>query len=327
MPAERPLHCALFALATCACVLIGASKALPDVFFNPPKTRPTSPTYALLPRTSSNDDFSSLTNRAASGQQARFPLKVLVLATACLAIRLETYRRIAHNPECATPAVEIWLPLLLVVYDSLRNQLSRNINGAEKIDNTVYESLIETVRRKLLSTRFRNALPVALFCWGCQSLQGLWNGLNSTYICPVVTGEHTTVPMAQLFGLLLDVALIIMFWECLSSSGEASNTSQRNARLWAATMVGSVAIWFGFGAVVYAQKERMRYYVVLWDVDTFSILTSFSLQAILFSVAFVSTVHSVSQSLLPRNLLTTPGGCLRSNGDEFDLIRYSDAFA
>jgi hypothetical protein len=250
---------------------------------------------------------------------------VLTLAVVLLSLRLELYRRIAQNPECTVPTVEIWLPLLLALYDSLQNQKYRQTDGTEKIDNTVYESLIETARRNLLSTRFRYVLPTTLFCWGCQFLLRLWNGLNSTYICPVVTGEHTSVPAAQVFGLLADAALLIVVWQHFPTPSRVSLTPRRNVVLWASTMLGTVGVWIIGGAIVYQQKHRMRYYVVLWDVDTFPVLCSMALQALLVSVTFVTTMHSVSHNLSPKGSLTKSGHCLRHDGDLLNSHGHSTA--
>lgn len=221
-------------------------------------------------------------------------VSVLVLAVAVLSARVETFRRIADAPECTIPSVEIWLPLLLSIYDSLRNQKNEHVESTEKVDASVYESLGDTARRNLLSTRFRYVLPTAMFCWGCRSLLRLWTGLNSTYICPIVTGQQASVPAAQTFGLLLDLVLAVIVWDQLPSRTSTNSTPRRNVVLWSSTMAGAAVVWVLVGAIVYSRVHHARYYVVLWDVNMFSMLFSFAIQSLLFSVACIATLHSVS---------------------------------
>jgi hypothetical protein len=228
-------------------------------------------------------------------QSGRVRVTVLVLAVAALSLRIESYRRVARAPECNIPSVEIWLPLLLALYDAVRFQKNEPQSTPEKIDASIYGSILNRVRDFAVGSRWRFVVPVVFFCLGCRWAISLWAGLNSTFICPIGTGEHFSAPAAQIAGLFLDFVLCVLIWENFPKRDGAGLSPRRNVILWTSTMAGASIVWTVVAGAVYFGMHRHRYYVVLWDVALAPVTVSFMLQALLFSVLCITTLHSVSQ--------------------------------
>jgi hypothetical protein len=229
-------------------------------------------------------------------QSGRVRVTVLLLAVAVLSLRIEALRRVARAPECNVLSVEIWLPLLLALYDALRFQKNEPRTSAENFDASIYRAILHRVRDYAVSSRWRIVGPMAVFCLGCRWATELWAGLNSTFICPINTGEQFSAPAAQIAGLILDLVLCIMVWENFPKRDGAGLSPRRNAILWSSTMAGAAIVWTVVAGAVYFGMHRHRYYVVLWDVSFVPMAVSFTLQALLFSVLCITTLHSVSQT-------------------------------
>lgn len=253
--------------------------------------------YALVPREDSSYSHGKITPR----EDGRIHVSLFILAVAALSLRLEAYRRVTNASECTIPSVEIWLPLLLALYDSLRFQKRRFLEENDRIDASIYESLASTLRGRWLSSRFRYVPPVAIVCLGCHFLLSPWKGLNSTFICSIVSGEQKSVPLAQYAGLLLDGALAAVVWEYLPRSDGAGLSPKRNMDFWSYVMATTASIWILVAAGVYYFAHAHRFYVVLWDVPILSMLFSITVQAILFFIACITILQRVSllQSLSP----------------------------
>jgi hypothetical protein len=69
---------------------------------------------------------------------------------------------------------------------------------------------------------------------------GLWSGLNSTYICPLVVGEAQRIPLMQWFSAMLDSFLAIAAYElCLPQGTVGSTTRGRGPAIWSTIMIVS----------------------------------------------------------------------------------------
>ncbi|KPI36267.1 Beta-1,2-xylosyltransferase 1 [Cyphellophora attinorum] len=282
---HRPVHTAVLSLAVCSCCLVYASRAFPTLLSKPSQNG-ASP--SLLPHVKEDSDEKrgvppSATQETLNG--TRRPI-LLVLAVIALSCRIETLRRITKSPECTVPSVEVWLPLLLAIYDGLRFQRSTP-QDATAISNLLMRATRLWGRR----SRFRYILPVASVCLGCQLLLTSWWGLNSTFICPIVTGEQLTVPASQLSGLFMDAVISAVIWEQLPRGRPNNTTAVETAHFLSRAMVGVVVAWIGIGTAVYGLAHRHRYYVLLLDASSVSMWASIVIQAIVFSVLVVTSLH------------------------------------
>lgn len=298
---RRPIHTTVTALASCAFLIVSASKAIPGLFVS---TR-TTPVYTALPLRDLSDEGSpagiGAKGAAPSRHQGKVRISILAAAITILSVRLEFYRQISKKTECTVSSLEIYLPLLMACYDALRFQKSQPITAADKPHARVYDRLQETARQYVLGPRFRYVLPTAAFCLGCRLLLYQWLPLNSTYICPVILRQQTTIPSTQIVSFLLDSALAIIIYEMLPRSDGSGLSSRRSIVLWSTILTGTAIVWCMITVIVYFAKPELQFWLLLLDSPRlFGLVTSITLQSILFSIFCITTMHSVSPiSVLP----------------------------
>ena len=292
---SRPIHTTVTAIASCAFLIVSASKAVTGLFVS---TR-TTPAYTELPLNDLSDKDSLVGSDAKGGassrHQGKVRISILVAAITILSVRLELYRQISKKTECTVSSLEIYVPLLIACYDALRFQKSQPITAPDKPHARVYDRLQGAARQYVLAPRFRYVLPTAAFCLGCRLLLIQWLSLNSTYICPVILRQQTTIPSMQIVSFLLDTALAIIVCEMLPRSDGTGLSSRRSVVLWSTILTGTAIVWCMVSVIVYFAKPELQFWLLLLDSPQFfGLITSITLQSILFSILCITTMHSVS---------------------------------
>jgi hypothetical protein len=290
----RPIHTTVTAFATCAFLIVSASKAVPKLF----SSAQTKPSYTALPLDDLSADTASTESLAkdgvSQGHQGRVRLSILAAGIGALSIRLELYRQVSKKTECTISSVEIFLPLLIALYDAMRLQKREGIGLSDKLDGSVYDMLQDTAKRYVVGPRFRYVLSTFCFCLGCRLLLSEWLPLNSTYICPVVLNQHTIIPRMQACCLLLDFVIAIVVYEMLPRSDGTGLSPRRSVVLWSSTFTGTALIWSIVALIVYIAKPEYRFWLLLFDSSSFfGLLISMMLQALLFSILCITALHSV----------------------------------
>ena len=295
------------ALASCAFLIVSASKAIPNLFVSARVT----PLYTALPLNDLSDDGSATDTDAkdtpAPRYQGKVRITVLAVAISALSVRLELYRQINKKTECTVSSLEIFLPLLLACYDALRFQKNELVEVSERPDESTYRVALKNLKRSILEQRFRYVLPAAALCFGCRVLLKQRLAVNSTYICPVVLRQQTTIPSMQTACLLLDLLLAIIVYEMLPRSNGYGLSPRRSVVFWTSTLTGTSIVWSIAGVIVYLVKPEFRFWLLLLDSPRFlELLISLSLQSLLFSIFCITTLHSVSCFLISRNSADPP---------------------
>lgn len=305
MNIDWPLHTVILAFGACSFLLLSASKALPDLF-SPPVFKDTA--YTAVPL----DDLTSVTPRlhersshpGTTFHNGRVRISVLCASVCTLSVRLELYRRISEASECTINSVEVYLPLLLAIYDAARFQRPVNFESEEKPDQNVYESMSVALRRYILRPRTRLLLPAFLLSYGSYLVLGLWTSSNSTYICPVVVGDARTIPLMQICALFLDWCLAVLVYEMSPRSDGSGLSGRRMAILWSSTMIGVVAVWSFVALMVYIFKPEHRSWLLLLDSPTiFGVLAAMIGQAFIFSLLCITSLHFVRACYLVKIVL------------------------
>ena len=288
------MHTLVISLATCAFALISISKTLP-ILFGLSKFKPT---YTAVPlddlEPNGTQDRPVILAKASHGGRIR----ITVLAAACVALslRVELYRRVTKAPECARNSVEIFLPLLIGVYDALRFQQVDHSPIVDGPDGSVYDAIAAKARRYILRPRFRYICSATLLCFGCDLLLDLWQPLNSTYICPVSTSEQTAIQLCQVGSLVLDTVLAILVCENLPQADGTGLAPRRSVVLWSSTLAATAVVWGVVGFVVYTFKPEYRHWLLLFDTPSFlQSVFLVSKQAMLFCIFCIATLHCVSK--------------------------------
>jgi Glycosyl transferase family 90 len=229
-----------------------------------------------------------------SGHQGRVRISILAVAVTALSVRVELFRQIIKKTECAISSAEIYLPLLLALYDAFRFQKHEGIAAAHKPDAKLYDKVLEATSCYILRSRFRYILSVAVFCYGCRLLLDEWLPLNSNYICPIVLKQQITIPWMQRGCVLLDLLLAVIVYEKLPKSDGSGLSPRRSVVLWSSTLTVTVLVWSVIAVIVYCLQPEFRFWLLLLDTThILGLATSMVLQSLLFSCLCITTLHSI----------------------------------
>ncbi|KIV91789.1 hypothetical protein PV10_06293 [Exophiala mesophila] len=295
---DRPIHILVVASLACAFALPTIHRLLPNLFR--PSRFKQKGGYNSIPLASvgnfkaSTTFDSDTTSTTQNPKAAKVRITVLAALAAVLSLRLEVYRRITKATECTITSVEVFLPFLLAAYDALRSQKNVALDRDSGPDATIYQSLRHNVASSVVAPRFRYLLPVFLICCGCYLVQSLWASLNSTYICPITTGEQHSIPALQLLALFLDVAATIIAYETSPNSDGTHLSPRRYMVLWSSAFLSTSVIWLIVGCILYVFKPELRtwLFLIFPPIDVSTILAA-GLHTFLFCILIISTLHSV----------------------------------
>ncbi|KKK23567.1 hypothetical protein AOCH_007522, partial [Aspergillus ochraceoroseus] len=149
--------------------------------------------------------------------KARIPsrwLKVGVLA-ALGCVRIALYRSITLNIECAPTGYEWLIPFVIALYDFWRTQRSRPVQtwiAPDRPQNPRLRFLVATASRIhfwAFQSRFRYILSAAFLAASGLLVSSFHDGRQSSYICPILSGQHLRQRIFKIFNLILDSITLI----------------------------------------------------------------------------------------------------------------------
>lgn len=220
---------------------------------------------------------------------------MLAAAVSVLSIRIELYRRISKATECTIDGVEVFLPVVLAIYDAFRSQRPMTEELEEEPDNSVYQSFRESLRVWILRPRFRYVFSIFVVSYGCYITQRLWASSNSTYICPIVVGEPKTIPLMQVSALLLDSCLAIIAYETSPKQDGRGLSGRRHVVLWSSVMIATAVVWSIIAIIAYIFKPEYRLWLLFLQPSLdFGTLIAMAGHVFLFCIFCISTLHCVS---------------------------------
>lgn len=274
---------------------MSASKALPKLF---QPQEPEKAQYEAVPLEDLGHALERLEpTKLNTRRDVKVRISVLAAAIVALSLRIELYRRIAKATECTIDNVEVFLPFLLACYDAARSQRPLALEQDDRPDSSIYDGIRMALSRFILRPRTRYLLPMFLVSYGTYLAQGLWSSSNSTYICPIVTGEPRTVPAMQVIALFLDLGLVLLAYESSPKSNGRGLSGRRYAVLWSSAMIATAVVWLIVAAIVYMFKPEYRNWLLLLrppvEFGTFLAMLG---HVLLFCLFCISTLHCVSQS-------------------------------
>jgi hypothetical protein len=130
------------------------------------------------------------------------------------------------------------LPLSISIYDALRIQRPRQSENEESPDGSIYDARFVSLQRTIRGSRWRYIPPACALVLGSYMALGLWSGLTSTYICPLVVGETRSIPLMQWLGAALDSFLAIATYElCLPQSTPFGTSRGRGPTIWSTILI------------------------------------------------------------------------------------------
>ena len=104
----------------------------------------------------------------------------------------------------------------------------------QHLDETAYDA----VQRWYLDSRFRYVFPAFLLSFGCHLTSGLWSGVSTTYICPLVVGQTWTVPFMQFISAILDCYLAVVAYElCAPKTNKGDVAGTKIPLVWGSILL------------------------------------------------------------------------------------------
>ncbi|KAK6365700.1 hypothetical protein LTS17_011087 [Exophiala oligosperma] len=289
---DRPVHLIVFGLFSCSFAVVSATKALPTLFQPPGLEKPQ---YEAVPLEDLGHALERLEpTKPSTRQDGKVRISVLAAAVVALSLRIELYRRIGKATECTMDNVEVFLPFLLACYDAARSQRPLALEQDDRPDSSIYDGIRMALKRFILRPRTRYLLPILLVSYGAYLAQGLWSSSNSTYICPIVTGEPRTVPAMQVIALFLDLCLVLLVYESSPKSNGRGLSGRRYAVLWSSAIFATAVIWSVVASIVYVFKPEYRNWLLLLRPGVeFSTFVAMFGHILLFCLFCISTLHSI----------------------------------
>ncbi|CEL06250.1 hypothetical protein ASPCAL07357 [Aspergillus calidoustus] len=261
----------------------------------------------------------------------RWWLKVGVLSGIACA-RIALFRSSTENIECAPTGYTYLVPFLVAVYDSWRNQRAAicwaRPSGPQNALVHAFISLASRVRYLTLQSRLRYVISATFLVFSGIILAS-FKGDQSTYICPIVSGEHTRQQTFGYLSLLLDFLIITGSAELSSEGGRPGDGNRKQGLIsWGYGLLGVALFWIPW--VVYLTVKNGG-----GTFATSNYLRSAWGQAALVAIAITSASQMLPQYGMVG--LCVLGGFIASyfnllstivNGQEpFPLIHPSHAFA
>ncbi|KAF4265572.1 hypothetical protein KXW98_001325 [Aspergillus fumigatus] len=143
-------------------------------------------------------------------------------------IRVELYRQVTVKIECAPAGYAYVIPFLVSIYDYWRNRRSRSITDGSDADSEIsldawIHQLVNTARRLyafFCQSRMRYVISAAFLMIGGLVASEFQEGIQSTYICPISSGQYSLVRFISILNVLLDSVILIGVSELFRESTE-----------------------------------------------------------------------------------------------------------
>jgi hypothetical protein len=186
------------------------------------------------------DDALKHTKQPTPKRPRRFFFPVIVV---CILLRLELFYYTSSQQQCTSAGVESFLCLLLVCYEAYSIRRPRAIPlEDEEDDNDPWGSVTDDIRRFFSghTATIANFVAVLALCDG-TFLTVSSHAARSTYFCSSVLDSAGLVLFAQVLGLFLDAAIVLLVWRVLAW---AKTTKIRLSTLGSALLVSAIAAAF-----------------------------------------------------------------------------------
>jgi hypothetical protein len=215
-------------------------------------------------------------------------VKLTELTVGAIIIRLALFHRVSRNLQCTNTGVELWLPVLLLVYELLPGRGPRSCSGHRNDDddddmgNTIFDAL----GAWLTGSKTTFVLGMLLLTAGACLVSS--QNLRSTAFCPSHDGASVVV-LLQWAGLVLDVAIVHNAWRVLAWA----RTTQLRLRT-----LGNILVLAAMGTgLLYVLSRLYQYQPVGYNYHDLDSLYAFDIivDSLTFSTFFISAALLATQ--------------------------------
>ncbi|KAL2823168.1 hypothetical protein BDW59DRAFT_149030 [Aspergillus cavernicola] len=261
---DHPLHTAIL-----ACFLSGISLLILSRFVHQlPNISPSSDKSSAIPLTELDQSpAETLPSISLGGDllaaKDRRPLKWWLKVGALSGmgcVRIALHRSITENIECALTGYAFLVPFFVAIHDGWRNQRTANNWTRPDYPQNAILRLSVIIASRIsyfaLQSRFRYVISAAFLAASGLLVESFQHGSQSTYICPIVSGEYLRQRTFKILCLLLD-SLILAGADELSAEGARPREGRRKQTLlsWGYGLIGIVLFWVGWVIYLTANAE------------------------------------------------------------------------
>lgn len=217
---------------------------------------------------------------------------VALVTAIAVVLRVVVQQQKQSISECDLGSYEVWLPLLLALYDARRFQLPTVVNLVENVETTAYEDFSQNTKARFLATRWRYMPQAFLLSLGCHLVDGLWATSQSTYICALTTQKQRRMSQWQWASLGLDLLIVIGIAEIVQRAEKCSRSTRRGHS--PLTLLASVSSMASVGLAIVAAvyyKLAPEHRTWIWLADDKGLWRLLLAQALLSTAFGLQTLH------------------------------------
>jgi hypothetical protein len=294
---DKPVHSSVLILATCAVAIIGLSRLLPHN--NAAGKSHKGQQYDALPLEEFGQPHASR-DLSPGAEDVRYPsslrkLRITFIGlVVAICLRVETWRGILGNTQCATASWAPLIPLVLAFWDYWTIQRHKKPWILDDPESSVYEALEENTTR----AQYRYVLAAGLLSFGSGVSLHTTSAPRSTYICAASLPSRWLLPLLQHVGSVLDLVILYCINQLITQSEGRGTRSLRlrfNSVGWASLFSACTLLTIGFVC-----------HIITADAETQSILAlprlyigSIAKLSVFACFAVICTLLTVSQHPRP----------------------------
>ncbi|KAL4802666.1 hypothetical protein BDV18DRAFT_146272 [Aspergillus unguis] len=176
-------------------------------------------------------------------------LKVGLFSGLCSA-RLALFRSTIKNIECAPSGYSYLVPFVIAIHDVFRNQ--RATESWIRPDHShgallrIPRAIASRLQHALFHSRLRYVISALFLAISGSMVASFKDGQQSTYICPIVTGQHRRQQTFQLLGLIFDSLILIGASELFGDITRRDGKRKQALQSWGFGLLGTVLICIGW---------------------------------------------------------------------------------
>ncbi|OQE42314.1 hypothetical protein PENCOP_c004G09004 [Penicillium coprophilum] len=161
-------------------------------------------------------------------------MKIGLLLGLC-GLRIESFRQVTRNTECAPAGYAYAIPFVISLYDYWRNQRSRQVDRyvpTKRFEELPLQVVYSVSRRSfyyLTQSRSRGLIAAAFLSTGGLLASSLSAGTRSTYICPIVLHGASRLQSYRLFNLFADSVILISVTELCRIGAQFDDARRKQA--------------------------------------------------------------------------------------------------
>lgn len=181
-----------------------------------------------------------------------------------------------------------------------RYQQALPLDSGAGSESRWYIKIFWRLRSSVLQLPWRYVPSGLAMTYGCYSISGLWRAQTSTFICPIVSGEASSVPRLQKCAVVLDGLLLVIAQELLRPKLISNRKSSSPLLSCASILLGASTIWTVCVGITYIfKKEDMQWLTMNDNPSSLTTIWYAIVQGMVLSLFILSSMRYVRSDYYP----------------------------